>query len=50
MFFEVVLFTAAIWISGFLGKNSQAANQIALNLSTLTFMFAMGLGATAMIR
>ena len=50
MFFEVVLFTAAIWISGFLGKNSQAANQIALNLSTITFMFAMGLGATAMIR
>jgi len=50
MFFEVILFTAAIWISGFLGKNSQAANQIALNLSTITFMFAMGLGATAMIR
>jgi len=50
MFFEVVLFTSAIWISGFLGKNSQAANQIALNLSTITFMFAMGLGTTAMIR
>ena len=50
MFFEVIFFTAAIWLSGFLGKNSQAANQIALNLSSMTFMFAMGLGVTAMIR
>ena len=49
MFFEV-LFTVAIWLSGFLGKNPQAANQIALNLSSMTFMFAMGLGVTAMIR
>ena len=29
MFFEVAIFTAAIWLSGLLGKNSQAANQIA---------------------
>ncbi|MDA8871233.1 MATE family efflux transporter [Flavobacteriaceae bacterium] len=50
MFFEVIFFTAAIWLSGILGKNSQAANQIALNLSSMTFMFAMGLGVTAMIR
>ena len=50
MFFEVVFFTAAIWLSGFLGKNPQAANQIALNLSSMTFMFAMGLGVAAMIR
>ncbi len=50
MFFEVALFTAAIWLSGFLGKNDQAANQIALNLASMTFMFAMGLGVTAMIR
>ena len=50
MFFEVLFFTVAIWLSGFLGKNPQAANQIALNLSTMTFMFAMGLGVTAMIR
>ena len=33
MFFEVAIFTAAIWLSGLLGKNPQAANQIALNLS-----------------
>ena len=50
MFFEVLFFTVAIWLSGFLGTNSQAANQIALNLSSMTFMFAMGLGVTAMIR
>ena len=37
----------AFWI---LRKNTQAANQIALNLSSMTFMFAMGLGVTAMIR
>lgn len=50
MFFEVAIFTAAIWLSGVLGKNSQAANQIALNLSSMTFMFGMGLGVAAMVR
>ena len=50
MLFEVSLFTAAIWISGSIGKTSQAANQIALTLATITFMFAMGLSVTAMIR
>lgn len=50
MFFEVLFFTMAIWMSGMLGKNEQAANQIALNLSSMTFMFAMGLGVVAMIR
>ncbi len=50
MFFEVGLFTAAIWLSGTLGKNQQAANQIALNLSSMTFMIATGLSVTAMIR
>ncbi|MFS4456258.1 MATE family efflux transporter [Maribacter sp. 2304DJ31-5] len=50
MFFEVAIFTAAIWLSGVLGKNPQAANQIALNLSSMTFMFGIGLGVAAMIR
>ena len=50
MFFEVAIFTAAIWLSGVLGKNAQAANQIALNLSSMTFMVAMGLSVAAMIR
>jgi MATE family multidrug resistance protein len=50
MLFEVVLFTAAIWLCGSIGKTSQAANQIALSLASLTFMFAMGLSVAAMIR
>lgn len=50
MFFEVAIFTAAIWISGVLGKNAQAANQIALNLSSMTFMVGMGLSVAAMVR
>ena len=50
MFFEVGLFTAAIFLSGILGTNAQAANQIALNLSSMTFMIAVGLGVTATIR
>jgi multidrug resistance protein, MATE family len=50
MFFEVAIFTAAIWLSGLLGKNPQAANQIALNLASMTFMVAIGLSVTAMIR
>ena len=50
MFFEVALFTGAIWLCGMIGTTSQAANQIALSLASLTFMFAMGLNVTAMIR
>ena len=50
MLFEVTLFTAAIWLSGSIGKTSQAANQIALTFATTTFMFAMGMSVTAMIR
>lgn len=50
MLFEVVLFTASIWLCGNIGKTSQAANQIALSLASMTFMFAMGLSVTSMIR
>ncbi|MGY0392004.1 MATE family efflux transporter [Bizionia sp. KMM 8389] len=50
MFFEVAIFTAAIWLSGLLGKNAQAANQIALNLSSMTFMVATGLSVASMVR
>ena len=50
MLFEVALFTAAIWLSGSIGKTTQAANQIALTLATTTFMFAMGLSVAATIR
>jgi len=50
MFFEVAIFVSAIWLSGMLGKNPQAANQIALNLSSMTFMVGIGLGVAAMVR
>lgn len=50
MLFEVSLFTASVWLCGNIGKSSQAANQIALSLATVTFMFAMGFSVAAMIR
>jgi len=50
MLFEVGVFTAAIWLAGTMGTIDQAANQIALNLSSMTFMIAVGLGVTATIR
>jgi MATE family multidrug resistance protein len=50
MLFEVLLFTAAIWLCGTIGKTSQAANQIALSLASMTFMVAMGLSVVSMIR
>ena len=50
MLFEVVLFTAGVWLCGNIGKTSQAANQIALSLASMTFMFAMGLSVVSMIR
>lgn len=49
-FFEVGLFTGAVWISGMLGTSEQAANQIALSMASMTFMFASGLSVAAMIR
>lgn len=48
--FEVALFTAAVWISGMLGTEAQAANQIALSMASMTFMFASGLSVAGMIR
>ena len=49
-FFEVAFFISAVWMSGIIGKNSQAANQIALNLASMTYMVALGVGVAAMIR
>ncbi|QYA24058.1 MATE family efflux transporter [Gramella sp. MT6] len=50
MLFEVAIFTGTIFLAGNLGTNPQAANQIALNLASMTFMIAVGLGVTATIR
>lgn len=49
-FFEVALFVGAVWLSGMIGTEAQAANQIALSMSSMTFMFASGLSVAAMIR
>ncbi len=50
MFFEVGVFASGVFLAGALGTNAQAANQIALNLASMTFMIAVGLGVTATIR
>ena len=50
MWFEVGLFTSGIFLAGAIGTNAQASNQIALNLASMTFMIAIGLGVTATIR
>lgn len=50
MLFEGGIFTASVLLAGNLGTNEQAANQIALNLASMTFMIAVGLGVTATIR
>lgn len=50
MFFEVGIFASAVLLSGVIGTDEQAANQIALNLSTMTFMVATGVAVTATIR
>ena len=50
MMFEVGFFISGIWVCGIIGTNFQAANQIALNLSTLTFMVALGFSVAATIR
>jgi len=50
MLFEVGIFTATVWLAGTLGTIDQAANQIALNLSSMTFMIAVGMGVAATIR
>lgn len=50
MLFEGGIFTATVLLAGTLGTNAQAANQIGLNLVSMTFMIAVGLGVTATIR
>lgn len=50
MFFEAGIFIAATWISGALGSNYQAANQIALSMASFTFMISSGMSVVATIR
>ncbi len=48
--FEFGFFTTSVFVAGSLSVNVQAANQIALNIASLTFMVAIGYSVTATIR
>ncbi len=48
--FEMGIFTASVWLAGTLGAKAQAANQIALQLVSLTYMVFIGLGVAATVR
>ncbi len=50
LLFEFGFFTMSIFMAGSLSINAQAANQIALNVASLTFMVAVGFGVAATIR
>jgi len=48
--FEMGIFTATVWLAGTLGTVAQAANQIALQMASMTFMVFVGLGVAATVR
>ena len=48
--FEMGIFSATVWIAGSLGAVPQAANQIALQTASLTFMAFVGFGVAATVR
>ncbi|WP_440880069.1 MATE family efflux transporter [Tenacibaculum sp. C7A-26P2] len=48
--FKISLFSAAILLSGILGENFQAANQIILSLSGLLFVVPLGIATASSIR
>ncbi len=50
MMFEAMLFNAATLIMGTFGTASVAAHQIALNVSSVTFMVPLGIGMAATVR
>ncbi|MDO1445298.1 MATE family efflux transporter [Rhodocytophaga aerolata] len=50
LFFEVAAFSGAAIIAGWLGTVPLAAHQIAINLASVTYMVAAGIGAAGGIR
>ncbi|HTT82047.1 MAG TPA: MATE family efflux transporter [Rhizomicrobium sp.] len=50
MMFEAMLFNTATLIMGTFGATSVAAHQIALNVSSVTFMVPLGIGMAATVR
>ncbi|MEM9548177.1 MAG: MATE family efflux transporter [Bacteroidota bacterium] len=49
-FFEISAFSGAALIMGMVSKNAQAAHQISINISSVTFMICSGLAMAATIR
>ena len=49
-FFEVSAFAGSSIIIGWIGTNALAAHHIALNLASITYMFALGVSAAATVR
>ncbi|MGD9899098.1 MAG: MATE family efflux transporter [Calditrichaceae bacterium] len=49
-FFEVSAFSGAAFMIGWIGTNELAAHQIAINLASASFMFAVGVSAAGVIR
>ncbi|MBL4744813.1 MAG: MATE family efflux transporter [Flavobacteriaceae bacterium] len=50
MLFEMGLFAASVMLAGTLGAYPQAANQIAIKMSSTTFMISVGIGVATTIR
>ena len=50
MFFEISAFSGAALIMGMVSSNAQAAHQISINLSSITFMICSGLAMASTIR
>jgi len=48
--FEMGIFSATVWIAGTLGAVNQAANQIAQQMASMTFMVFIGFGVAATVR
>ena len=48
-FFEVAAFSGAAILAGVIGAIPQAAHQIAINVASLTFMFAVGIAVSGSI-
>ena len=49
-FFETIIFTLSVIVVGWISKEAVAAHQIASQVSNLTFMLALGIGAGTTIR
>jgi len=50
MFFEVSGFAGAALLMGMISKDAQAGHQVAINISSVTFLMCQGLGMAATVR